>query len=100
MHRGNEVLSAVPVPSELKTKAISVSLKTNYPFENTLFYQVKAQKDSVFTVRIPSFAKNLTVNGKNVEKTDFLNFRLMVEHPMTLRFPLKQHRYFKIALTN
>ena len=97
MHRGNEVLSAVPVPSELKTNAISVSLKTNYPFENTLFYQVKAQKDSVFTVRIPSFAKNLTVNGKNVEKTDFLNFKIDggTSHDITISFeaaPVLQNR--------
>ncbi|MBO5069982.1 MAG: glycoside hydrolase family 127 protein, partial [Roseburia sp.] len=38
MHRGNEVLSAIPVTSVLKTDDISVTLETNYPFENTLSY--------------------------------------------------------------
>lgn len=74
-----------------------MSLKTNYPFENTLFYQVKAQKDSVFTVRIPSFARNLTVNEKNVEKTDFLNFKIDggTSHDITISFeatPVLQDR--------
>lgn len=76
LHRKNEVISAVPIPSELNTDEISVTLETNYPFENTLSYHIEAKQDTVFTVRIPSFAENLTVNGKSIAKTDALAFHI------------------------
>ncbi len=64
MHKGDEVISVVPVPSSLKTDDYSVILKTNYPFENSFEYFVEAKKDFKLLVRIPSFAKSLKVNGK------------------------------------
>ena len=65
MHKDDEVISVVPVPSSIKTDDYSVTLKTNYPFENSFEYTVEAKKDFNLLVRIPSFAKNLKVNGKN-----------------------------------
>lgn len=64
MHSGNTVISAVPVPSELTADEIRITLETDYPFENTFRYAIDAEKDFTFRIRIPSFAKNLMVNGK------------------------------------
>ena len=64
MYSGDTVISCLPVPSALNTEDVSVSLETKYPFENKLYYTVNAKKDVTFCVRVPSFAKNLTVNGE------------------------------------
>lgn len=63
MHSGNTVVSAVPVPSELKADGINITLDTNYPFENKLTYKIDTEKAFTLKVRIPSFAKKLTVCG-------------------------------------
>ncbi len=64
LHKDNTVLSALMIPSELKEGGKCIKLDTNYPFENRMTYHVSA--DSAFTlqIRIPSFAKNLRVNGE------------------------------------
>ena len=74
MHQGNTVLSAIPVPSALSTEDASVTLDTNYPFENKLEYTVDARKDVRLKVRVPSFAKNLTVNRKATAFCETLEF--------------------------
>lgn len=63
MHKDDEVISVVPVPSSVKTDKYSVELKTNYPFENSFAYSVEAKEDFKLLVRIPSFAKDLKVDG-------------------------------------
>ena len=63
------VVSAVPIPSELSTQwkgvPVRITLITEYPFRNRLTYRIEASAptDLCLRVRIPSFAKNLTVNG-------------------------------------
>lgn len=64
MHCDNTVINTVPISSELKTEICHIVLTTDYPFKNRLHYAIKAEKDFTFQVRIPSFATNLTVNGK------------------------------------
>ncbi|MBQ8599270.1 MAG: glycoside hydrolase family 127 protein [Oscillospiraceae bacterium] len=76
LHRDNEILSAVPIPSCLNTETASVSLETNYPFENKLLYRIDTQKDCMLCVRIPSFAKNLSVNGQPMENNGMLQVSL------------------------
>ena len=76
MHSGNRIISAVPVPASLKTDKASVTLKTNYPFENRLEYRIEANEDIEFCVRIPSFAKNLRVSGEVVSQKDELSIKV------------------------
>ena len=64
MHNGDEVINAIPVPSELKTEDKYIKIETEYPFKNTFKYTVKAENGFIFKIRIPSFAENLTVNGE------------------------------------
>ena len=64
LHSGDTVISALPIPSRLSTEAVTVTLETAYPFVNRLHYTIEARKATTFTVRVPSFAKKLTVNGK------------------------------------
>jgi len=67
MHRGAEVVSAVPVPSELRTADQYIRLETNYPFENSFRYHVEAASSFTLKIRIPSFAQKALVDGKPVE---------------------------------
>ena len=66
MFDGDAVINAVPVPAVLKTKDISIELETNYPFENTFVYKVKADKAFTFKIRVPAFAENCIADGKQV----------------------------------
>ena len=73
MHNENTVISSMLLPSRLSCEKADISLDTEYPFTNKLTYTVKAKEDFEFAVRIPSFAKNLSVDGKS-EKTADLFF--------------------------
>ena len=74
MYQGDTVINVLPIPSKLKTEDVCVSLETNYPFENSFRYTVSGKKDYTFKVRIPGFAKNLTVNGEAVANIGELTF--------------------------
>ena len=65
MHKGNEIVSAVPVPSHLDCALAEIALNTEYPFRNVMKYTVKARRDFTLRVRVPSFAENLKVDGEN-----------------------------------
>ncbi len=74
------IVSAIPLASHLHYNyngaSINVSLETDYPFKNSFTYRVKADKKTTMKlhVRIPSFAKNIKVNGETVAKRPMLNF--------------------------
>ncbi len=65
----NGIINALPIPSSLDTKwngvPISIELVTEYPFKNSFIYKIKADSPVKFkfSIRIPSFAKNVKVNG-------------------------------------
>jgi len=82
MYNDNTIVSVIPVPSLLKTGEVSVSLKTNYPFENTFEYDVKTKKDVRLKIRVPSFAKNIYVNGKSSVYCEELNFDISAGEEM------------------
>lgn len=64
MYTENEIVSAIPIPSELKTKDINIVLETQYPFDYSFKYTITTNKDFTFKIRIPSWAKNVKVDGK------------------------------------
>ena len=66
MHNDNTIINVIPIPTELKTEDIHILLETNYPFENSFKYSISAKKDFVFKVRIPSFAENVIMDGKEI----------------------------------
>jgi len=74
------IISAMPIPSEVsfdyKGCDVKVSLDTEYPFKNTMTYRVEASSDTSMKlrVRVPSFAKNLIVNGEAVTKRPLIVF--------------------------
>lgn len=72
LHQGDTVLNSIPVPSELNTDGKHIVLETNYPFENSFTYTIKADSDFTFMIRIPSFAENLQVNGKSTDRSDLV----------------------------
>ena len=76
MHKDNTVMNSVAVPSILKTDDITIQLKTNYPFENNFVYEIESKKDFVFKIRVPHFAKELSVNGKETKNNGELIFEI------------------------
>jgi hypothetical protein len=80
MRARDGVVSAIPLASVVNFKYrganIEVSLETDYPFKNSFTYRVKSDKKTSMKlhVRIPSFAKNIKVNGESVSKRQMLNF--------------------------
>ncbi len=70
MYKENTVINSVMLPSVLNDKGVTIKLETNYPFENKMHYYIDAQRDFNFVIRIPSFAKNIKVNGADAELKD------------------------------
>lgn len=70
MHKGDTVINSVMLPSVLKDEGVTIRLETDYPFNNKMRYFIDADKDFTFIIRIPSFAKNLKVNGEAAETKD------------------------------
>jgi hypothetical protein len=79
LKKEDAVLCAVLLPCVLNDNGINITLETDYPFENTARFTVDAQKAFTFTVRIPSFAKNLLINGTAAE-TKNATFRIPQGH--------------------
>ncbi|MBE6802727.1 MAG: hypothetical protein E7530_07565 [Ruminococcaceae bacterium] len=75
MHKGNTIINAVMLPSVLNDNGITIKLETEYPFKNKMHYYIESEKDFNFVIRIPSFAKDLKVNGENKE-TKNLDFEI------------------------
>ena len=75
MHNGNTIINSVMLPSVLKADGVTIRLETDYPFRNKMHYSIEADKDFDFVIRIPSFAKNLRVNGETAE-TKNLEFEI------------------------
>ena len=67
VHKENTVINSVMLPCRLYADGISITLETDYPFENKMHYIIKAEKEFDFVIRIPSFAKNVILDGNQVE---------------------------------
>ncbi len=72
MHSEDTVICAVPVPSELKTEDKHIVVETEYPFNNSFRYTVESETVFTFKIRIPSFAKNISVNGEYTDLKELL----------------------------
>ncbi|MBQ6996773.1 MAG: glycoside hydrolase family 127 protein [Oscillospiraceae bacterium] len=75
MHQGDTVINVLGVPTELTDGDRHILVETNYPFENSMKYTVEAGSAFTFKIRIPSFAKNLIVDGKPAAAQE-LEYRL------------------------
>ena len=76
MYDEDMVVCSIPIPASLKTEEYSIDLKTNYPFENKFVYSIDARKDFTFKIRIPSFAKKLTLDNNLIDACDELTFEI------------------------
>ncbi len=63
MRAENEIICAVPIPSELKTEDVNIVLETQYPFDYSFKYTISNKKEFTFKIRIPLWAKDVTVDG-------------------------------------
>ncbi len=72
MHSDDTIISSVMIPSVLRDSGITISLETDYPFRNRARYTIDSEKDFTFIIRIPSFARNLRVNGESAETKDIV----------------------------
>ncbi len=75
------LVSAVLIPGAVKADidgtAVTVELKTEYPFRNTLQYTVTAEQPVMFdlSVRVPGWAEGVTVDGVTTDACGFLHLR-------------------------
>ena len=80
MKSSDGLICAVPLPSKAsvcyKGVPVAVTLETDYPFRNRFVYRVQAEQKTAMKlrVRVPSFAKSLTVNGKPMNRRNQLVF--------------------------
>ncbi len=80
MRSEDGILCAMPIPAEVrdtyKGASVKVTLDTDYPFKNSFIYRVESDKRTSMKlrIRIPSFARELTVNGKPMTKRSMLVF--------------------------
>ncbi len=70
MHKEDKIINSVMLPCVLTDKDVTIRLETDYPFNNKMHYYIDAKKDFTFEIRIPSFAKNLRLNGETVQTKD------------------------------
>ena len=70
MHKEDKIINSVMLPCVLTDKDVTIRLETDYPFNNKMHYYIDAKKDFTFEIRIPSFAKNLRLNGEAVQTKD------------------------------
>ena len=70
MYKDNTIINSVMLPSSLSSDGVKIRLETDYPFNNKMHYFIDSEKDFGFVIRIPSFAKNLKVNGEGAEIKD------------------------------
>lgn len=70
MHNGNTIINSMMLPSVLKVDGVDIKLETDYPFNNKMHYHIEAEREFKFVIRIPSFAKNLKVNGEEKPTKD------------------------------
>lgn len=70
MSDGNDIVSAILIPSGVKTcidnNEVIINLKTNYPFRNILNYTVDGNAVFALKIRVPSWAKQVKINNKEV----------------------------------
>jgi len=71
MHRGDTIVNSILLPTRLQTGDVSISLETDYPFENAAHYSIEAQKDFDLIIRIPTFAQSCRLNGQSVPAGDY-----------------------------
>ena len=78
LKNSNGITAALILPSLLKTKingvGVEVECDTQYPFRNSAVYKIKTEKECEveLKIRIPSWAKELTVNGEKQENNGYV----------------------------
>ena len=92
MHNDNTIINVIPIPMELKTEDIHILLETNYPFENSFKYSISAKKDFVFKIRIPYFAENVIMDGKEINTDEIsINIKSGEEREINISYAVIPH---------
>lgn len=90
MHKDDTVINVLPIPCVLNEAKCNIKIETDYPFENSFKYIIKAKEDFKFIIRVNSFSKNLTLNNKKMPIKDIeLNFKKGEEVTLNIKFDTK-----------
>jgi hypothetical protein len=103
MYNGSTVINAVPVPAELKTPDQTIRLETAYPFGNAFRYSIEARADFDFQIRIPSFARQVRIDGQEFFGS-MASFRIcageartiLVEYSAAPRFETRPYNLYTV----
>lgn len=69
-YRDDTIFNCIMLPSVLETEDVTIRLETEYPFKNKVHYYINSERNFNFRIRVPSFAEELKVNGKNTQVND------------------------------
>lgn len=94
MHRGNTIISTIPVASELDCEIAHITVDSEYPFENQMTYNIEARKDMQLKIRIPAFAKNLKVDGTAANGSE-VTLSLFAGEKKVLHISFEAEPYFE-----
>ncbi len=94
MHDDDAIINALLIPATLDCDKAKIKLATNYPFENSLKYTIDAKEDFHFHIAIPSFAKNVKVNGEDVT-TGMLVFDIKIGEQNEIAIIFETIPYFE-----
>ena len=99
MHSDNTIINSVMLPSILKDGGVTIRLETDYPFNNKMHYFIEADREFDFVIRIPSFAKEVKVNGKAADTKDLVIVIKQGKTELVLEFeakPFLKERPYKL----
>jgi len=91
MHNEDSIISAIPVPSCLRAKVggenVEINLKTEYPFKTRFTYEISCGENTEFDfiIRIPSYAKGLTLDGQPAQPGDGQDMRVKIHGPRVIQ---------------
>lgn len=71
MHSKESVINVLPIASELKTKDKHIIVESDYPFNNSIRYNIVSQIDFIFKIRIPSFAEKVMINNELFDEKEY-----------------------------
>ena len=93
MRDGDEIISAVPVPSALSCDAADIELITEYPFKNSFTYKINAKRDMTLAIRVPSFAESLISDAGSADADGYIRVSVKAgeERAVTVSFEVKAH---------
>ena len=74
MHRDDEIINVLPIPTILNDGGVRIETVTNYPFNNVFTYKISSNREFRFKIRIPEFAREVKVDERMASAEKEISF--------------------------